>query len=186
MTTDTRSKYLSFLLRHRPEAANLALDKEGWCSIQQLVQNTDFTIAELVQIVREDKKTRYSFEPALGVCLQSGEQPTSIRANQGHSTGDVKLSFKAVTPPVKLYHGADNTVLKKILKDGLLPMSRHHVHLSGDIETAESVGGRRRHGFVVLEIDAKAALADGLKFFISENGVYLAEHVPSKYLRELS
>lgn len=172
------------LLRHKPEKARLNLDSEGWCSIQQLVENTDFTLVELMNIVRDDEKSRYAVQPSFSECLQTGEPPTSIRANQGHSTSNVKMTFSKVIPPTKLYHGADDQYMDVIMKRGLLPMKRHHVHLSATVDVAEAVGGRRRHGYQVLEIDAKAMVADGLQFYISENGVYLADHVPAKYLKE--
>lgn len=184
-TQNERSKHLSYLLRHRPEAANLDLDKEGWCSIQQLTENTDFTVDELFTIVREDKKQRYSVLPSFSEALQTGEQPTEIRANQGHSTHEVDITFKVAVPPVKLYHGADSRALAEIQKLGLLPMRRHHVHLSADVHTAEAVGGRRRSGHAVLEVDAKAMVADGIKFYISDNNVWLVDAVPPKYLKEL-
>jgi putative RNA 2'-phosphotransferase len=37
----------------------------------------------------------------------------------------------------------------------------------------------------VLEIDCKAMLADGYEFFISDNGVYLTDSVPPKYVKVL-
>jgi putative RNA 2'-phosphotransferase len=182
MTSQKRSVRLSFLLRHRPDSAKLSLDKEGWCSIQELVENTDFTVRELVEIVQSDTKTRYALSPSLGECLQTGEPPALIRANQGHSTGAVKMTFKTAVPPTVLYHGIQSTSWPAISKQGLNPMRRHHVHLSDDIETAESVAGRRRGAAAVLRIDAKQMLTDGVKFFISENGVWLVDHVDPKYI----
>lgn len=186
--SNERSKYLSYLLRHKPEAANLKLDREGWCSIESLLENTDFTIEELEGIVAEDTKGRYSFQywEMADAGIPTTREPVSIRANQGHSTESVRMTFKKGVPPVQLYHGADETRLGPIFGDGLRPMSRHHVHLSKDIETAQQVGGRRRKGYVVLVIDAKAMLADGHTFFISDNGVWLVEHVPAKYIKELT
>lgn len=180
-----RSVYLSYLLRHKPEVANLQLDGEGWCDLKQLLANTDFTIAELEDIVAKDAKQRYSF--TYWTMGGDGElpltrEPTHIRANQGHSTTDVKLTFKSAVPPVILYHGSDARVMPTILKEGLKAMNRHHVHLSADLEVAKSVGGRRKRGFVVYEIDVKAMLADGIKFFISDNGVWLVDAVSAKYL----
>jgi len=170
-----KSKFISYVLRHKPEAVGLQLDREGWVDIETLLSkalNPVITRAELEQIVAEDEKGRYTIQ---------GEM---IRANQGHSTDQVKLTFKKAIPPVTLYHGADSAVLAEILKKGLKPMARHHVHLSHDFATAEQVGGRRRKGFTVLEIDAKQMLADGYEFFISDNGVWLVDHVPAKYLKE--
>jgi putative RNA 2'-phosphotransferase len=183
-TQATRSKYLSMLLRHKPEKANLELSREGWCSIQELIENTDFTLVELMNIVRDDQKQRYATNPSFGECLRTGEQPTEIRANQGHSTKNVKMTFQKVVPPVVLYHGADDQFIDVIFKKGLMPIKRHHVHLSATVDVAEAVGGRRKNGYKVLEIDAKAMAADGFLFYISENGVYLADHVSAKYLKE--
>jgi putative RNA 2'-phosphotransferase len=184
---ENRSKYLSMLLRHKPEKANLTLDREGWCDILELTSNTDFTVEELEQIVADDSKQRYSISywemAPCGSDLKVVREPLKIRANQGHSTSKVKMTFKSAVPPPVLYHGADAERLHVILKDGLRPMNRHHVHLSDTLDVAEAVGGRRRRGYVVLEIDAKRALADGLKFFVSENQVWLIDYIPSKYLK---
>lgn len=168
------SKYLSYILRHKPAVANIVLDKEGWTSIEILLMKTGILEADLNEIVRIDDKMRYSISLNL----------KNIRANQGHSTSDVRLTFEKAIPTGLLYHGAPDEVLDKIFKLGLLPMNRHHVHLSADIETANQVGGRRKKGFTVLEIDTKQMLDDGLKFFISKNGVWLVDRVPPKYLKE--
>lgn len=170
-----RSVYLSYLLRHNPRSANLTLDTEGWCKVTQLTANTDFTEVELREIVEVDAKQRYSL-----LKHEGGE--LYVRANQGHSIAEVKLIFKKAVPPVILYHGSDARVMPTILKEGLKAMNRHHVHLSADLEVAKSVGGRRRRGFVVYEVDAKSMLADGIEFFLSDNGVWLTDVVPAKYL----
>lgn len=170
-----KSKFISYILRHKPEAVGLTLDREGWIDIDQLLSKAKkpmITRAELEQIVAEDEKGRYTIKNNL------------IRANQGHSTNQVHLTFKKAIPPTILFHGTGTTSLDEIMKNGLKPMARHHVHLSHDLTTAESVGGRRRRGYTVLEINAKKMLADGLNFFISDNGVWLVSHVPAKYITE--
>lgn len=165
-----RSKYLSMLLRHSPEKANLTLDKEGWCNLDQLLENTDFTIEELREIVSTDSKGRYSF----------GEN--AIRANQGHSISEIKLTFKKAIPPTILYHGTTKDAWEKIKKTGLLPMNRHHVHLTEKLETAKAVGSRRRSGLVVLEIDCINMVAHKVQFLLSDNGVWLVDKVEPKYI----
>lgn len=167
---ETKSKFLSYILRHKPEAAGIALSKEGWVSVEDVCRNTDITFAELHEIVRADKKGRYSIENSL------------IRANQGHSTETVKLNYKTAVPPPALYHGT--TASAAVRKDGLKPMSRHHVHMSADVHTAQSVGGRRRGTVTIFVINTAAMLKDGFKFYLSENNVWLIEHVPTKYLKE--
>lgn len=180
-----RSKYLSYLLRHKPEAAHLALDREGWCDLVQLFENTDFTLPEIELLVANDSKGRYELKywEMADDSVPHTHEPIAIRAVQGHSTDQVRVTFKTAVPPVVLYHGTVDSNLDEIRKKGLLPMKRHHVHLSADLNTAETVGGRRRGGVVVFEIDAKTMLEDGHKFFIAENGVWLINTVPPKYLK---
>lgn len=184
-----RSKYLSYLLRHKPEVAKLTLDKEGWCKLEQLLKNTDFTLEELEAIVAEDEKKRYAFkywELVTTPLQQPIKEPIAIRANQGHSTNSVKMNFKAAVPPTVLYHGTTTTAVEQIKKQGLKPMSRHYVHASADVETAASVGGRRRGVVTIFMIDTAKMLRDGYMFRLSDNKVWLIEAVPPKYLTEMA
>lgn len=179
-TLQDKSRFLSFVLRHRPEAIGITLDKDGWIDVDVLLKatqttKTPLTLADLREIVGSDSKGRYSFTP----------DEKRVRANQGHSTSQVRLTFTKGVPPPLLYHGADNKALGQIMRVGLLPMKRHYVHLSADLETAQAVGGRRRAGYTVLQIDAARMVAEGLTFFVSDNGVWLIEAVPSRYLKEL-
>ena len=64
--TDKLSVFISLVLRHKPEAANIQLDEHGWAEVDALIEgirNTgrkiDFDI--LKEIVRTDGKQRYSF-----------------------------------------------------------------------------------------------------------------------------
>ena len=170
-----QSKYIALLLRHKPEAGNLVLDSEGYCNTTDLIKAVkrefgNFTLEDVQDIVVSDEKGRYSFNA-------SGSK---IRANQGHSTNQVNISFKEVIPPDVLYHGTATRFLDSIYKEGLKPMSRQYVHLSKDTETATKVG--TRHGSLyIIYIDAKRMYEDGYKFYISDNGVYLTKTVPTKY-----
>lgn len=175
-----QSKRLAYLLRHRPEAAGLTLDNEGWCQLEQLVANTNLTRDLIIEIVRTDTKGRYALDTP-----STPEIATKIRANQGHSTSAVKMTFTTAVPPIVLYHGTSSSVVPTILKTGLKPMSRHHVHLSHELNVAQAVGDRRHGDTTILSVDTKRMLADGFKFFISENGVWLVDAVPPKYLKVL-
>jgi len=165
-----KSKFLSYILRHKPEEAHLTLDKEGWVAIADVVKNTSLTLDEIKQIAAMDEKGRYSIENG------------KIRANQGHSTKQVRMTFDRAVPPVTLYHGTKVENLARVMKEGILPMSRHHVHLAADDTDAKEVAGRRRGSAVTLRIDAKQMLADGVQFYISENGVWLVDKVDPKYI----
>jgi putative RNA 2'-phosphotransferase len=172
---DTKvSKFLSLVLRHKPSAANLKLDDNGWADVPLLIKQTSFvlfndvttfTLADLERIVKEDSKGRYSFSA----------NKDKIRANQGHSIS-VDVELKEAEPPEILYHGTSVKFLTPIFKDGIKKMSRQHVHLSSDKETAVKVGSR--HGSpVVLEIKTKPIFGGERKFFLSENGVWLIDHI---------
>ena len=167
------SKTLSFVLRHRPESIGVTLDKAGWCPIEDLLtqlnaNGTEIDREALVRVVQNDAKGRYAID---------GDR---IRANQGHSV-KVDLGYKAKKPPAVLYHGTIAAFLAAIMKKGLDKMKRTHVHLSLDVETARVVAARRGKP-VILVIDAAKMDADGFVFYLSENGVWLTDEVPAKYL----
>lgn len=168
------SRFLSLVLRHKPELINVTLEKEGWCPIEKVLKGCNINIDELIYIVNNDSKGRYSFN----------DNMTKIRANQGHSVKDVNLTFKELVPPNVLYHGTANKYLLSILNTGLEKRTRQYVHLSGDLETASNVG--KRHGtLIILKINAKRMYEDGYKFYLSDNGVWLCDCVPVKYISVL-
>ncbi len=173
-TTDL-SKWLSYVLRHDPRSAGLTLDSAGWTTVDELLaaaqrSHHGMTRQELQVVVTTSDKQRFAFN----------DDHSRIRANQGHSI-PVDLQLPVMVPPDVLYHGTTERFIASILHDGLRPQQRHHVHLSAETKTAVSVGGR--HGKpVVLRVDAARMQADGHVFRRSENGVWLAEHVPPNYL----
>ncbi len=174
--TDT-GKFISLILRHKPETIGICLDKHGWAKVDELIagiaKTRPFDMAMLEEIVRTDKKQRYSFN----------EDKTLIRANQGHSIPvDVELEQKQ--PPDILWHGTGEKYVASIEEQGLLPKSRLYVHLSGDYDTAVNVGSR--HGKpVVYMINTRQMQADGYVFYQSVNGVWLTKHVPAIYLKKV-
>lgn len=171
------SKFISMILRHKPQVIGITLDEHGWANVNELIkginetgEEVEFSKATLEKIVKTDKKQRYSFS----------QDKTLIRANQGHSIPvDVELEKKE--PPKVLYHGTGSRFVKSIQEQGLLPMERLYVHLSTDVETATNVG--KRHGTpVIFKVNAEQMQKDGYDFFQSVNGVWLTKEVPTKYL----
>lgn len=168
------SKILSYALRHKPEHLNLKIDDHGWTDIGTLLFNLSekghhLNFENLKTIVEENDKQRFSIS----------EDSKRIRANQGHSI-DVKLDLEERIPPYTLFHGTVEKFMTSIRENGLSKGNRHHVHLSDNIHTAETVGNRRGKA-IVLKINAHKMHLDGYIFFQSENGVWLTESVPSKY-----
>jgi putative RNA 2'-phosphotransferase len=173
------SKYLSKHLRHSPEQIGLTLAIGGWVDVDELLSACaahyfPVTRAELEEVVATNDKQRFSFD----------DTKTRIRANQGHSV-EVDLQLQPQTPPDVLYHGTAEQSVSAILESGLQKMSRHHVHLSKDVETARKVG--MRHGRpVIFAIAATAMQQAGFIFYCSDNGVWLVDQVPPQYLKILS
>ncbi|MBN2694425.1 RNA 2'-phosphotransferase [bacterium] len=170
------SKYLSYILRHHPESAGITLDKNGWGSINDIIENTNrdgklFISYEILkEVVKSNDKQRFEIS----------EDETKIRANQGHSIA-VDLEFVEKTPPQYLYHGTATRFIDSIKKSGLIPMNRQYVHLSKDIETAINVG--KRHGKpTILTIKSEEMFNNGAKFYFSKNGVWLVKSVEIEYI----
>lgn len=160
------SKFLSLVLRHKPEEIDITLDGEGWTDVKELLYKLNLPRKRLEQVVATNDKKRFEFN----------DDGTRIRASQGHSI-DVNLGLEPQEPPDVLYHGSPCRNAELILTTGLKKMSRRHVHLSADEETANKVGARRGRHFVVV-LDAKAMYSDGHKFYCSANGVWLTDNVP--------
>lgn len=168
------SRFLSYVLRHNPQAAGICLDGHGWADVSELLRGMPpkfpLTRAQLEEIVRTDDKQRYAFS----------EDGTRIRANQGHSI-PVDVELELLTPPQTLWHGTGEKYVASIDVRGLLPKSRLYVHLSADVDTAVRVGSR--HGRpVVYRVDSGRMQADGYLFYRSRNGVWLTKQVPAEYL----
>lgn len=175
---DKLSKFISLVLRHKPQAAHIALDEHGWADVKELLNGINDTgrkidMAVLEEIVATDNKQRYSFN----------QDKTLIRANQGHSVS-VDVELKEQEPPGILYHGTAARFVGNIRNEGLKPMGRLYVHLSKDVETALKVG--KRHGEpVVLKVHSGEMHRDGYKFYLSENGVWLTKRVNVEYFEML-
>ncbi|EOD77787.1 RNA:NAD 2'-phosphotransferase [Grimontia indica] len=167
------SKYLSFVLRHKPEAINLVLDEQGWAEINALIANTkDYELSvDLIRLVVEtNDKQRFSIDEA-------GHR---IRANQGHSIS-VDLGLSPRVPPSQLIHGTAERFVVQIEKEGLLKGNRQYVHLTESESVGSSVGARYGKP-VCFTIDAKQMHEDGFEFYKTINNVWLVDSVPSQYL----
>lgn len=172
------SKFLSLILRHKPETIDLILDENGWADVKELLEKSAqngnvFTREELEAVVETNDKKRFAFD----------ERREKIRASQGHSI-EVEIGFEEKTPPETLYHGTAEKNVEAIRQNGLRKMQRHHVHLSAEIETAKAVGARYGKP-VIFKIETEKMLAENFKFYISANGVWLTESVPPEFLEIL-
>lgn len=168
-------KFISLILRHKPNTIGITLDQNGWANTQELLNGLNAAgkkvdIEQLINIVNTDNKRRFSFN----------SDKSKIRANQGHSI-PVNLGLLELVPPTILYHGTSEKFIESIKQNGIQKRSRQYVHLSSNIETAVAVG--KRHGNpIVLKINTEQMFLDGYKFYLSENGVWLTDNVPYQYV----
>jgi putative RNA 2'-phosphotransferase len=173
------SKFLSFVLRHKPDAIGLALGPEGWVNIDELIEKsnaagTRFSRDDLLHVVDTNDKKRFSVS-ADGL---------RIRAAQGHSVL-VELGLSPTEPPPVLYHGTATRFVESILSEGLKPQERQQVHLSVDVATAERVGQRHGKPFI-FKVDAVGMHRLGFRFYLADNGVWLTDEVPPEFLAPTS
>ncbi len=172
------SKLLSYILRHNPGKIGIELDKNGWINVDELIsklnaQTNQFNFEILKHIVDTNSKKRFAFN----------EDFSKIRASQGHSV-EVELGYKEQQPPEILYHGTVEKFLSEISQASLKKIDRHHVHLSADKLTAMKIGERRGKP-IVLTIRSGDMFLNNFKFYLSDNGVWLTDNVPSIYIEGL-
>ncbi|MDN4086983.1 RNA 2'-phosphotransferase [Paenibacillus polymyxa] len=173
---ESLSKFMSKILRHTPEQFGLELDHEGFCDVQDLIQGirsenrwSEVSESDIEQVVSHCPKQRYE--------MVNGY----IRANYGHSAG--RLNYEEATPLTIFYHGTNTKVIHNIFTEGIKPMGRKYIHMSELLEFA-ILAGKRRGELVILEVDTAKALANQVKFYKANHGVWLADFVPPQYLKK--
>ncbi len=170
------SKLLSYILRHKPEALNITLNKNWWADIDEIIEkfkefeNIDINYEQIEQLVKDNDKQRFSIS----------DDWKMIRANQGHSI-EINLNLKPITPPDFLYHGTATRFMDGIKQKWLISMSRQFVHLSSDLDTAKKVWMRHWKP-VILKVLSKKMYENWYKFYLSENWVWLCSEVPSEFI----
>ena len=169
------SKFLSLVLRHNPSEIGIELDQSGWVDVDELLtamsrNGRSLSRDQLDHVVESNDKQRFSFS----------DDGNRIRAKQGHSI-EVDLGYQASEPPETLCHGTPSKFVSIIRQTGLKKMKRHHVHMHADQKLATDVGGRRGKP-VLLVVRSKAMHDAGFEFFVTENEVWLTDHVPPEFI----
>lgn len=167
------SRFLSYLLRHRPREYPLSFDAQGFVSWRDLVgmvqdRFQEVTEADILSVVTGGEKKRFEL------------QDDKVRATYGHSF-PVDLGLEAVDPPARLYLGIARDLAQSILRHGLKPRDRRYIHLSSSLEEALATGKKRDPAPAIVVVDAQTAHAEGVRFFPS-GPLFLTENVPPQYL----
>ena len=171
------SRVVSHALRHEPWLYELELDDEGWAPVDVLLaalreQGPHWSCVdrdELAEMIRTSAKRRHELD---------GDR---IRALYGHSVPGRLVKVES-DPPTLLHHGTSPQAWAEIQRVGLLPMRRQFVHLSVDVATAQQVGRRKSAAPVILTVRAAEASEAGTRFFFGNDVVWLADHVPARFL----
>lgn len=176
----TLSKFISLVLRHRPEEFGLTLDSDGFARFEALlaVVNERFsgtaTPEDVETVIAGDEHGKKRFE-MIDNC---------VRAVFGHSAGTPQITYPEVQPPEVLYHGTVRRFVHQILLEGLKPQTRQYVHLTTNREEAERVGRRHGRDFVLLTIRASDAHGSGVTFFQADDERFLVNHIPPEFIAD--
>jgi putative RNA 2'-phosphotransferase len=170
---DRLSRFLSFLLRHRPRDYPLSFDRQGfvsWSDLKEQVEARfpDVTDEEIRNVIAGSDKKRFEM------------REDKVRATYGHSF-PVEIGVESIEPPARLYHGTARDLAQTVLREGLKPRGRTYVHLSASLEEALAVGQRRDASPAILVVDALAAHSSGIRFYAS-GPLYLAGEIPPRFL----
>ncbi|XP_005384695.1 PREDICTED: tRNA 2'-phosphotransferase 1 isoform X2 [Chinchilla lanigera] len=178
------SKALSYALRHGALKLGLPMGADGFVplhSLLQLPQFHSFSAEDVQRVVDTNEKQRFTLRP--------GDSSTGplIRANQGHSLKVPDLELVPLeTPqalPQVLVHGTFWKHWPSILLKGLSCQGRTHIHLAPGLPGDPGViSGMRPDCEVAVIINGPLALADGIPFFRSANGVILTPGDASGFL----
>lgn len=171
LSTESVSRKLSSILRHNAVSLGLQVRSDGCVSVESLLalpQMKGVTIDKLKQVVAADNKQRYAFDA-------TGD---FIRANQGHSQtvaqsiADDEIANVITEPLPVCVHGTYRNVIEIIQKEGLRCMQRDYIHLAPGL-VGQVVSGMRASSQVMIYVDMAKAMADGIVFRESANGVIL-------------
>ncbi|KAK8464792.1 hypothetical protein PHAVU_010G084500 [Phaseolus vulgaris] len=194
---DALGRLLTRILRHMASELNLNMRNDGFVKVKDLLKLNmktfaniplrSHTVDDIKEAVRRDNKQRFSLMEEYGELL--------IRANQGHTVTTVETEsllkpiLSAEEVPVCV-HGTYRKNLESILGSGLKRMKRLHVHFSCGLPTdGEVISGMRRDVNVLIFIDVRKALEEGMKLYISDNKVILTEGfdgvVPPKFFEKI-
>ncbi|CAI5523494.1 unnamed protein product [Closterium sp. Naga37s-1] len=195
---DALGRCMTKILRHQASQLGIHVAPDGFVRVADLLLlpvNTNahrplasHTLEDVRLAVARDNKHRFTLREGSG-----GE--VYVRANQGHSLHvDEEQLLRRITDPAALpdcVHGTYERHLPSILASGLSRMNRQHVHLTKGVPSQHHsvVSGFRSNAEVLVVVDVPRAMADGMPFFESDNGVILTSgfhgYIPPAYFASI-
>ena len=173
MSNNGFSRFLTSLLRHQAINKGYKMDDQGFVSVDEIISKCTTSLEQIKQIVETDNKNRFELKEINGAWY--------VRAVQGHSIQLANPVLELVTNPLDIptvVHGTNKKAYKSIKIDGLNRMSRTHIHFaSGTLDDKSVISGMRKTASVMIHIDVEKAMAAGITFYKSLNGVILSEGI---------
>ena len=167
------------VLRHFPEKFGLEMDDQGFINLREFVNALKnqskryhwLRPHHIIAIIETDPKGRYQISNDM------------IRATYGHSI-ELNLRLPTENIPDSLYYPTTPEEADILLETGLKPSDRKMVHLSKTYNDALSAGKVRTGEPIILEIDAKRAIDEGIVIGQAGRTVFLAPEIPSECLKK--
>jgi putative RNA 2'-phosphotransferase len=177
---DNLGRLMAGVLRHFPERFGLTMDDHGWIDMREFTQavqtrRRDFHWLRphhINAIIETDPKGRYQYKNG------------AIRATYGHSF-DVDLELPSDNIPDKLFYPTTEEEVDIVLETGIRPSDRKKVHLSKTFEDAEIAGKHRVDSPIILSINSKKAITNGIVIQRAGKTVYVTDLIPSEYLKRM-
>jgi len=165
-------------LRHFPEKFELTMDSQGFVPMRDFVNALKkqrdrwhwVRPHHVIAIIETDPKGRYQVSNDL------------IRATYGHSIS-LELNLPTDHIPETLYYPTSKEETDIILETGLKPSDRKMVHLSKTYQDAMNAGKVRVEDPVILEVNAKRAVDEGVVIQRAGRTVFLVQDISSQYLK---
>ncbi len=168
------SRYLSSILRHQAINQGYNMDCRGFVSVSEIIKRcNNITFEEIEKIVNDNDKKRFELEKRINGWY--------IRAVQGHSIPNINPDLELINDPSEIpivVHGTNYNAYNIIKNTGLNRMARQHIHFAhGTFDDLTVISGMRKTAKVMIFINVEKAMADGIQFYKSSNGVILSEGI---------
>jgi 2'-phosphotransferase len=150
------------------------MDSKGFINVDEILKKcNNINFDQIKQIVDTNNKKRFE--------LENRSDGWYIRAVQGHTIQGIDPDLQLVTDANEIpivVHGTNIKAYESIEKTGLNRMERNHIHFAhGTLDDKSVISGMRKTAKVMIYIDVPKAMAAGIKFYKSSNGVILSEGI---------
>lgn len=170
-------RLMAGILRHFPEKFELQMDKLGWVEVIGFVdavsrRRDDFRWLRphhIKAVVDTDPKGRYQMDTG------------RVRATYGHSL-DVDPDLPTDGIPPNLFYHATEEEAALLLERGIHPTDRKQVHLSRTYKDAVTAGSVRGDNQMILKINARKAIRNGVVIKWAGKTVFTCPEVPAQFI----